>query len=445
MILRNMAKVALPEHLKLPVLRRYCHENRAGEVIQNYLYVAGTGMAYLPLNRHKLNEVATLLGTEIRDERAQGEPLTTEFVLNPYFQFRPHQVAPAPALLDEVRTHQYAVLKAPCSCGKTVVMTWVAGHLGKKILVLVDQGNLAGQWQEAFRMVWNHDAHILDKKMDLSNDVVIATFQFLREHPELVARMKEMFGTCLIDEFHAAGAKTYRTTLFSLSNFYRIGTSATVMRKGFSAEILTDLVADVSVEMVDDKALVPQVRFVKTEVPLYSNHPDDFTKTLTALAENDQRNRLLVELIRQGVAEGRKILFIGARITALKYLHGELSKFCKAVCYTGSTTLKQDQALRTGLEEGSIEVILTDKKAEKGLDLPRLDMVIIAKMMNNQATITQIAGRVLRPSPGKPQPLIVDLVDHGQLAWLFARHRHGWYEDLGYEFEQESYFFLDRF
>jgi superfamily II DNA or RNA helicase len=436
-----MAKVELPDDKRLEVLRLYVHESRSGEAVANYYYK--DGVAFLPLNKRKLQQVSEILGEPLIDERSLGNELVNEFKLNSTFKFRPHQTAPAYSLLEFVRNNQYAVLKAPCSCGKTVVMTWVAGNIGKKTLVLVDQGNLAGQWQEAFMMVWNHKATVLDAKNDLSGDVVIATFQYLHKHPELVKRMKDMFGTCLLDECHINAAKTYRNVLFRLNNYYRIGTSATVMRKGYSEEILTDLIADVSVEMVDDKALVPEIRFIDTKCSFWSNNPDNFTKTMTKLSENADRNQLILNLIRSEVKQGRKVLFVGSRIESLKYLHSQLDG-CKAVCYIGSTTLAQDKALKTGLEDGSINVILADKKVEKGVDLPDLDVVIIARPMNNQATVTQIVGRVLRPVEGKPQPIVYDLVDHGSLAWTFARNRFWWYKRLKYKFDKPTYFFLDR-
>lgn len=442
-LLRNLAKVNLPAQHRLEVLKLYCHENRQGDVVQNYVYHQGT--AYLPLNKTKLDYVSQLLGEEIVDERAPGELLKDPFVMRKEFTLRIHQEVPAPALLGYVKTHRYAVLKAGCSLGKTCVMTWVAGHLGKKVLVLVDQGNLAGQWQDAFQMVWGKSSSILKSREDLSNDVVIATFQFLHRHPELVSEMKEMFGVCLCDEMHISAAKTYRAVLFKLSNMYRIGTTATLMRKGFSNEVLTDLISDVSVEMTDDNALIPEIRFVTTGVKFFSNDPNVFTKTLTELSQNDARNDLIVELIKQEVGNGRKILLVGSRIDSLTYLHKRCSEFCNAALYVGSTTLKQDRALKEDMETGKTQVILADKKIEKGTDLPSLDTVIIAKPMNNEATVTQVVGRIVRPLAGKPLPVVYDLVDTGALAWRFAANRHGWYSELNYKFDKPTYFFLDNF
>jgi len=440
-VLRNMAKVDLPDELKLEVLKMYSHESRNGDVVQNYLYKNGT--AYLPLNSTKLKLVSILTGQELVDERSQGAPLKKPFCLNPAFKFREHQVEAAPKLLAFTQKNQYALLRAACSTGKTVVMTWVSGHLGKRVLVLVDQGNLADQWKEAFELVWCREATILKKEEDLGADVLICTFQLLNKHKDWLPRIKDAFGTCLLDEFHGDAAKTYRMILFGLNNFYRIGTTATLMRKGFSEEVLTDLVADVSVEMVDQKALIPEIRFVPTDVGWCSNNPDDFSKILTELSQNDRRNEMIVNLIREQVSFGRKVLFVGARTESLAYLHSKASEFCSAVLYVGSTTQKQDLALREGLASGVTQVIFADKKTDKGVDLPALDVLILAKPVNNEATVTQLVGRIVRALQGKPTPIVYDLYDRGNLAWRFAGNRLRWYRQLGYKIMGNPDFSLD--
>lgn len=431
-VARNMARVELPDEFKSEVLKLYLHESYGREPIVNYIYKEG--VAFLPLNRRKLIKVAELLGEKITDERSEGEPLLEPFVVNPDFKFRSHQGGPAQELLEFTRKYKYSVLEAPCSCGKTVVNTWVAGQLQRKTLVLVDQNTLADQWRAAFKIVYNREAQIVDREhMDSFGDVCIATFQFLHRNPELVRRMRDVFGCCLIDEFQISAADTYRAVLFKLSNKYRIGTSATVIKKGYESDTLTDLVADISVKMTDENALIPEIRFLETGVPFCSDNPDDYTMILGDLAENSKRNRLLLDLIRELVAEDRRILYVGMRKNSLTYLCNEVTKFAKAKLYIGTTTLAQDIALKEGIEDGSIQVVFSEKKFEKGVDAPRLDTLINAKPMNNETTVVQVAGRTVRPMEGKPQPLVIDVVDKGELARKWAGNRYRWYTQRKYD------------
>lgn len=441
-IIRNMAKAPLEEEHRDLVLSMYYYVNRDNQQVQNYIYK--NGIAYLPLNPRKLEIVSRITGQELQDERSKGDPIQEPFTLLPSFTFREHQELPAYQLLEFAKNGGYGLLKAQCGAGKTVTMTWVAGMLGMKTLVLVDQGNLAGQWKQAFEnIVWGKRAAILSSSADLSADVVIATFQFLNRHPEIVAQMRDMFGTCLLDECHTNPAKTFKSVIFRLNNYVRLGTSATVMRKGYSSETITDIIGDVAVEMKDDKALIPEIHFVTSGSKFCSDNPDDFATILSQLAEDEGRAEVVLGIIKQCLQENRKILVIGMRIEALKRMGDLIASFGKPRVYVGSTTLKQDQALRDDLASGKINVIITDKKAEKGLDLPELDTVILAKPMNNEATVQQIVGRILRSCEGKPVPVVYDIVDGGSLAQRFAKNRRKWYQRNKYVIAGGDNFLLD--
>jgi superfamily II DNA or RNA helicase len=173
---------------------------------------------------------------------------------------------------------------------------------------------------------------------------------------------------------------------------------------------------------------------VDTGVAFYSNNPDDWGKILSKLAKSEIRNRFIANKTLGAIHAGRRILLIGITIEGLKFIESilKLDPLCRPVVYTGSTTLKRDQQLRSDLATGIINCILTVKKADKGLDLPSLDYLLLARPMNNEAGITQISGRIVRPLPGKDTPEICDCVDEGSLSAGFARNRSRWYQKLGY-------------
>lgn len=439
-ILKNLAQVYLPPEHRAEVLGMFFHEGRDGSSIKNYKYDSKNGYAYLPLNQRKLLYVSRLLGEAIEDDRSEGVVVSSPFVENPKFKFRDHQTIPAIELLGFTRGNNYSVLQAPCSCGKTVVMTWVAGNLGKKILILVDMGSLQSQWAEAFELVWGKKVQIIANSDTEFADVCVATFQMLHFNPDLVKVMRKEFGTLLLDEFHATSSSTRREILMQMNNKYRIGCTATPYKKGYSDEVLSDMVADVSVEMIDDKALKAEVYFEPTGTRFYSSNPDDWGKIQSKLGKDERRNLMAAAIVAEQVKEGRKILVIGVTIDSLKQIEAYLLKNCpecKLRVYIGSTTLKQDLALREDIANGTINTLLTVKKAEKGLDLPSLDCLVLSRPANNEALIVQLAGRIVRRLEGKPTPKIIDVVDRSELAVRFASNRRRWYKKLGYVIQKD--------
>lgn len=432
--LKNMARVEIPEELRLEILGSYFHTARNGDQIKNYLYNKQDGYFLLPLNERKLASVAKRLNETIVDLRSMGDPLRSPYILNPAFCFRPHQIEPASALLSHCEAHNYGVLHAGCGCGKTVVMTWVAGHLNTRVLILVDMGSLQTQWQEAFKLVWNKDAQILDRSATEFADVCIVTFQLLHSNPGLLETIRKKFGCVLLDEFHSTQSTTRRNVLMRLNSKYRIGCTATLMKKGFSEEVLTDMVSDVSVTMVDHSELKPDVYFVPSPTKLISNNPDDWGKIMSKLGKDGPRNQFVLELAHDQITKGRKVLVIGVTVESLKGIHNALKQLdgCRPKLYVGSTTLAQDKELRDQVAEGTVNCVLTVKKGDKGLDLPSLDCLILARPNNSEAFVTQIAGRVVRYVEGKPNPEIYDVVDQGSLAETFAKNRRRWYQRLKY-------------
>lgn len=435
-ILRNMARVTLPEDVKADVLRLFIHHRNTGEHIRTYRYK--DGVAYLPPNMTKLRLVSAMIGQDIIDERSEGVPLTSPFVLNPDFKFRAHQEEPAKDLLNFVLKRQYGVLKAGCGCGKTVTMTYVSGNLNRKILILVDMGSLVTQWQEAFKLVWNREAQNITKDTTDFWDVGICTFQLLHFNPQLVTRIRQEYGCLLLDEFHSTASDTRREVLIRMDNAYRIGCTATLMKKGYQDDVLTDFVSDQFIEMVDHNEIKPDVYFVNTTTKFYSNNPDDWGKIQSGLGKDLNRNQLIAGLIVDLVNRGRKVLCVGITVDSLKQvmIHIRKHSAVKPITYVGSTSLKQDLELRDKLAKGVVNVILTVRKADKGLDLPSLDALVLARAANNQAFIQQVVGRIVRNVEGKPTPEVYDLVDDCSLAKSFARNRGRWYTKLGYNIKE---------
>ena len=425
-VLRSSARVALPDEYKSEVLGMYLHYNRDGDSIKNYMY--SKGYAYLPLNKRKLQYVAELLNEEIVDERTAGVLINAPFVLNESFKFREHQAVPSCQLLEFCRENKYAVMVAQCGAGKTIMLTWVAGQLGCKVLILVDMGSLQSQWQEAFKTVWGKDVQIIKKTDTNFADVCIATFQLLSMNDELVLLIREHFGTLVLDEFHSTSSECRRAILFKLNNMYRLGTTATLLKKNYSSDVLTDFVADQSVVVEDSSAMKANIEFVSTGCRWYSGNPDDWGKIISKLSKETKRNTQIAKLAIAMATAGRKVLVVGSTIECLHEVmaHFKNDPFCKPILYIGSTTLKQDLELKAKIASGEVNILATVKKCEKGADYPALDCLILAKPLNNEAGVIQIVGRIVRPVEGKPTPIVFDMVDSNELAYKMAKNRRRW-------------------
>lgn len=435
----------MPDEFKADVFRMFTYF-RKGNQTPVYSYRYKGGVCYLPLNMPKLQLVANMLGVGIVDERGKNNEPARKFEINPSFQFRDYQVAPAQELLEYIQENKYGTFSAGCGTGKTCILTYVSFCLGEKTLIIVDQTNLMENWIEANKLICNRDVQIITSKTKEFDHVGITTFQLLHRNEDLLYRIKDIYGCCLIDECHGVTAKTFSKVMLQMDNKFRISTSATFFNKNLPQELLEDICGSkICVEMTDENALIPEIDFINTGVDTHSDNPDDWSKTLAKLAENDKRNQIILDLIRSGVEAGRRILVVCITQDMARYLESKANEFCTARSYVGTTSRAKDAEIKNDFESGKLQVVLTCKKFNKGTDFVSIDMLINAHPNNNLTATQQLSGRVVRKLQGKPTPLIIDLVDRGSLTWRFARNRHSWYEKLGYAFKDRSYFFLDMF
>lgn len=436
-ILRNMAKIeGIPKDKLLSIMQLFTYYSKDGTEFINFIYK--DKVLYVPPNMTKLKQISEMLGQEIKDERSHGQPLSSPFILKDGFQFREGQEEGTLEFLDYVRRNNYGTLGADCGCGKSVMMTYVYGQLQKKTLILLDQKNLIENWQIGSDILYQRPLQLIKATDTQFSDVCVSTFKLLHMNKELLARIRDEFGTLVLEECHSVTASTYSYVVNRLNNFYRISCTATFFRKNLPIELLEDTCSPVSVRVENKNKLIPKVYFVKTGVKLKSSDPSMFSKIHSDLACSTIRNELIVKLVKQGVDKGRKILIIGIEIAQVEQIAEQCKKFCKALAYHSKSGKKLEATLKEDFEAGKIDVLCTVSKARKGLDLQNLDMIILARLCNNQGDLQQITGRALRKWPGKKQPVIIDLVDEGDLAFYFERNRRKWYKyEFGYEIEGE--------
>ena len=429
----------VPMIIKQQIMSMYsykkAHSDKDDPPFLNYEYK--NRVLSLPPGKKKLAIVAELLGKKLDFTVGSCSTLHETFIKNHTFELRKHQPVPAKELVEDAIANNFSTLEAGCGTGKSYVMSYAAGHLGEKVLILVDQGNLVGNFEDAFSAIWGKKVQQLTAKTTEFSDVCICTFQLLA-HPrnDLLSRIRSEFGTCLVDEAHTVKASTFKAVLSGLHNTYRLACSATFYLKGLPTEVLEDWLAPVSVKMVDEDALLCDVYSVETGVFWPSDEAMDFGSIiLPAIASDAIRNIKIMKAITRGLDLGRKILVICITKEQVEQFHGltELQGY-KSRKYIGSTSKKQDQSLKDDFASGDLDIVYTVKKAEKGLDIPVLDMVVLAKPNNNRKDYDQITGRTRRTLDGKPaRSMVIDFKDSGDLAEAFHRNRLGFAFDLKFK------------
>lgn len=226
-------------------------------------------------------------------------------------------------ILQCCRDRSDFIVQAATGKGKTVCSLSVIQKRGRTALVIVDQDNLLVQWtQQAKAVLGLSDTQIgkvQGKVCDYKDKhVVIAMVQSLvqREYPE---EFYDYFGTVVVDEVHTAGAPTFSKALMMFSAASRFGVSATVDRRDALQRILHWNLGNVEVELLDkhDKSYVYYVES-DSVYSWYANISPKTGRILSEVAEDTNRNVLLVEIIQWMYETGRDVLIVSDRIEQLE-------------------------------------------------------------------------------------------------------------------------------
>lgn len=347
------------------------------------------------------------------------------------------------ASLASLRAEPFGgVFVLPCGYGKTVCALFIAQQLKRRTLVLVHKSFLVSQWQERARMFLKDVSvgKIQQNVMDWDADVVIGMIQSVskREYPQHVL---DSFGLVVIDESHHMSAPVFSRALRVLSCKHVLGLSATPERKDGMTRLLYYSMGAVShrVEREPEHALVSCILFeatTKRKEIACGDGKVSLPLMLNALAKDIERNRVIASHIHRLMSVGRNIIVLSDRISQLEYISSLLFELgCKeedVSFYIGKTPASQrEEATKRSC------ILSTYSMAKEGLDIPRLDTLVLA---SPKGDVIQATGRVQRKCEGKAIPLVVDIVDTFSVFETLRWKRWKFYKKQGFSCQSFSSF-----
>lgn len=387
------------------------------------------------------------------------------------------------------------LLMASCGAGKTVLGLELARRLGRNTIIFVHKDFLLNQWKNRI-LEFMPDARvgiIKQSKCDYEGkDFVIALMQSLAKDDgggsRYPADIKTHFGALIVDECHRVPCATFAPIVPRFSAAWRAGFSATPRRADGAQDVFFNHISSITYKMRSEGPR-PKLRRVFTSAVLkpirrgsYSVDVADLNsaQVVSQLAADDFRTRDVVNDIVGAIKQGRKIMVVSERLVHLKkigemlgallfdldlpwvptidyytgdWFTGEVytqwvrNKSGKVLHRKGDLkTAKRKQKDLDKAEEAQI-MLCTKQMVEEALDVPALDVVVMATPMSD---VEQMIGRVRRhclpkqercerfcswragKCKGKPQPIVLDVIDE-QIDKLNSklRARNRYYKSAG--------------
>lgn len=330
---------------------------------------------------------------------------------------------------DKAIKAKNGVIVMPAGSGKTQTALQLIKELGLKTLWITHTLDLLNQsYDRAKNNLENVNlGKIASGKIDIGENITFATVQTLVKLD--LNQLKNEWDCIIVDEAHRVCGTPAQLGLFykvinSLSARYKYGLTATPFRNIKGTEkalfsLIGTIICEIDKSVVSKRTIKAEIYPVYTrfEIPEEAQKTDgtiDYAKLTTFLSEDEERNEIILKILEK--CKNNYTLVLGDRLTQLSYLQ---EKIGYGVKIDGTMTSKKKKEQREqyiqDMRDGKEKLLFaTYGLAKEGLDIPRLDRLILASPHRDKATIIQSVGRIERVFENKTTPKVFDIVDNTQ-------------------------------
>ncbi len=354
-----------------------------------------------------------------------GEPIELDF----HGELREVQQKTITSTLDAYEKYSGGLISLDTGLGKTVVALNLISKMKLKTLILVHADFLVEQWVERIGqyLPTARVGIIRQAKCDYQDkDICIGMIQSIvsRDYPKECFRT---FGHLIIDEVHHIGSRTFSSIFFKVQTKYMLGMSATPERKDGLSKVIYWFLGPqiVHFKRETNKPSIVTVKYTDA-IPDQLNVVGkvNCSGMITALTEDQKRNDIIVELVRQYTHETtRKILILSERRNHCEYLNERISQFVTSGVYLGG--MKSESR---NISKNCRVIVGTYQASGEGFDVPELDTLIMA---TPKSDVEQAVGRILRQK-NENDPIVIDLFDAFSIFQGQYQKRKKYYISAGF-------------
>jgi superfamily II DNA or RNA helicase len=374
----------------------------------------------------RLYDICLQHGEQIQvvDDRLELDPVEFDFKGN----LRPLQTN----AVNDVLKRDHGTLSAPTGSGKTCMGLFIVAQRKQPALIICHTRELLNQWLTAIDKFLGIPADevgvIGGGKFSLGDRVTIAMVQSLYPRVNAVA---PHIGQVVVDECHRTPSRVFTEAVTALPAKYRLGLTATPWRRdGLSKAIfwhIGDVTGQIEKTALLDNGNLCQAEavFIRTGFTSLADPSDYYSKALSELTQDPDRNRLISRTVKEHNGTGITLVLSDRRehcntlADVLKKEHN-----IQPALLTGQTPAKEREQIIRQLQSGRCHcLVATGQLIGEGFDLPEIGTMALATPVKFSGRLIQYIGRALRPAPGKDKAVILDFIDEHPVFEYSAKSR----------------------
>lgn len=323
--------------------------------------------------------------------------------------------------LEESKSVLYV---CPTGGGKSYVFSALAAKNKGRTLIIADREHLVKQAAANIKRFTSLSVGLEmggEEIIEVLPDVLCASIQAISRKIRLRRFLPGDFSLIVVDEADLSVAASYKKVLAHFHDAKVFGCTATPDRRD---RISLDTVFDKSItpvdiiDLIDRGFLVPIKRkLVRIKSVDLSTEPDstsDFSNQ--RIEELFAKEQVIHEVVRPTleVIESRPTLVFGATVRHCVLLAEVFNRYKPGIAKVlhGEMSTEDRESLLGAFARGDVQIICSCALLLRGVDLPFVSCVAIARPTKSRALYCQAVGRGTRLCEGKKDLLVLDFTDN---------------------------------
>lgn len=325
---------------------------------------------------------------------------------------------------------QKALLISATGTGKTYLSAFdVASIMPKNCLFVVHRRNIAEAAMNTFKKVIGNSRKMgiySGEKKEIDSEFLFTTIQTLSRDKHLHKFSSTHFDYIIIDESHRSGGQTYQKLLDYFQPEFLLGMTATPERTdGFDIFSLFDhnIAYEIRLHKALEENMLSEFHYYGVQDITVEGHVIDENSDFRFLEAKERIDHLIKISQKYGTDNGviRGLVFCSRKEECKALSNAFNSRGYKTVALTGDDNEEKRIDAIQRLEsdtENKLDYIFTVDIFNEGIDIPKVNQILMIRPTNSAIIFVQQLGRGLRKAAGKSYVTIIDFIGNYQNNYL---------------------------
>ncbi len=331
-----------------------------------------------------------------------------------------------------------ALVISATGTGKTFLAAFDAKQFNaKKLLFVVHRLNIAKAALKTFKRVFGNEKTMglySGDRRELDCDFVFSTIQTISKLEHLSKFQKDQFDYIIIDESHRSGADSYLNLINHFTPEFLLGMTATPERtdgnnifKLFDHNIAYEIRLNKAME---EDLLCSFHYYGVTDLFINGSEADKLTM-FNSLVSEERVNRIIESSKFYGSDNGitRGLIFCSGRQEALELSKLFNERSYRTVALIGDNSEDERANAIERLESDDLnnrlDFIFTVDVFNEGIDIPKVNQIIMLRPTQSSIIFVQQLGRGLRKADGKGYLTVIDFIGNYSSNYLIPMALYG--------------------